>query len=312
MKEGKISAAIALLLAVFIVCILYLSIRKQAAITRTELVQEIMETTHIEQRSLNPGFDELDAIGVDSEDRIYVSGDSKVRVLDPLGGVVREFPLPEKGRCVAVSAQGEVYVGFLRHVGIFSVHGEQTASWDQIDASSYLTSIALSGDVVFVADAGTRSVWKFNHAGVNLGRIAEEDAEAGIPKLVVPSPFFDLAAPDDSSVWVVNPGQHKLFRFSHDGNLLDSWGTHSHEVEGFCGCCNPSHIALFEDGSFVTSEKGFVRVKTYDPKGNFTGLVASADQFQKGAQGLALAVDSSQRILVMDMKNKGIRVFVRK
>ncbi|MBN1865579.1 MAG: hypothetical protein JW808_11840, partial [Victivallales bacterium] len=176
----------------------------------------------------------------------------------------------------------------------------------------YLTSIALSGDIVFVADAGTRSVWKFNHEGVNLGKIAEEDAGAGIPKLVVPSPFFDLAALDDSGVWVVNPGQHTIARFSHDGKLLESWGTHSHEVEGFCGCCNPSHIAMFKDGSFVTSEKGFVRVKTYDPQGNFSGLVASAGQFQKGSQGLALAVDSSQRILVMDKKTKVIRVFVRK
>ncbi|MBN1865180.1 MAG: hypothetical protein JW808_09795, partial [Victivallales bacterium] len=123
MKEGKISAAIALLLAVFIVWVLYVSIRKHTAVTRTELTQEIMESTHIEHRSLNPGLDELDAIAVDSQDRIYVSGDGKICVLDPLGGVAKRFPLPERGRCIAVSDDGKIYVGFLRHVGVFSDEG---------------------------------------------------------------------------------------------------------------------------------------------------------------------------------------------
>jgi len=82
--------------------------------------------------------------------------------------------------------------------------------------------------------------------------------------------------------------------------------------EGFCGCCNPSHIALFPDGRFVTSEKGLPRVKVYDAKGVFVGLVAGPDMFAEDAVGLDLAVDSRGRILVLDPARRMVRVFAAK
>jgi hypothetical protein len=81
------------------------------------------------------------------------------------------------------------------------------------------------------------------------------------------------------------------------------------EIEGFCGCCNPSHFAFLEDGSFVTSEKGIARVKVYNRLGDLVSVVAGPDQFKEGVEGLDLAIDSKQRIYVLDPLEKAIRVF---
>ncbi len=84
------------------------------------------------------------------------------------------------------------------------------------------------------------------------------------------------------------------------------------KLEGFCGCCNPSHLARMADGRFVTSEKGLPRVKLYAEDGTFVGLVAGTDAFAKETVGLDLAVDGDGRILVLDPVAKAVRVFVPK
>jgi len=83
------------------------------------------------------------------------------------------------------------------------------------------------------------------------------------------------------------------------------------ELEGFCGCCNPTHMAIMQDGSFVTSEKGIARVKVYNRIGELTSVVASAEQFDEGTEGLDIAVDSRQHIYVLDPKRKQIRIFTK-
>jgi hypothetical protein len=84
------------------------------------------------------------------------------------------------------------------------------------------------------------------------------------------------------------------------------------EIEGFSGCCNPSHFAILEDGSFVTSEKGLARVKIYNRIRDIVSVVALPDQFIEGTVGLDLAVDSSQKIYVLDPRQKLVRIFEKK
>jgi hypothetical protein len=68
-------------------------------------------------------------------------------------------------------------------------------------------------------------------------------------------------------------------------------------------------VAIRRDGSFVTSEKGLVRVKLYTPAGDLVGVVAGSDQFDEGVSGLDLAADSAGRILVLDPVRLEVRVF---
>jgi hypothetical protein len=66
------------------------------------------------------------------------------------------------------------------------------------------------------------------------------------------------------------------------------------------------------DGSFVTSEKGIARVKIIKPTGEFLCVVAGPEQFDEGTVGLDLAVDSQERILVLDPHRKMVRIFTKK
>jgi hypothetical protein len=102
---------------------------------------------------------------------------------------------------------------------------------------------------------------------------------------------------------------YQLEAFDKKGNMKSSWGKQSEEIDGFCGCCNPTHIALLSDGSFVTSEKAIPRVKIYSQTGEFQCIVAGPDQFDEGTKGLDLAVDSKNRVYVLDVVRKLIRVF---
>ncbi len=83
-------------------------------------------------------------------------------------------------------------------------------------------------------------------------------------------------------------------------------------LDGFSGCCNPSNFVILPNGSFVTSEKGIIRVKIHNPAGEFETVVATPNQFEKGTTGLDLAVDSDGRILVLDPKKGMVRIFSKK
>ncbi|NJO93063.1 MAG: hypothetical protein HC831_31980 [Chloroflexia bacterium] len=80
-------------------------------------------------------------------------------------------------------------------------------------------------------------------------------------------------------------------------------------MDGFSGCCNPSHAALLSDGSFVTAEKGLERVKIHNANGDLKCVVAKPNQFIEGTVGLDLAVDSKDRIFILDPEKKMIRIF---
>ena len=181
--------------------------------------------------------------------------------------------------------------------------------WESLGEDAIITSIALSDQHVFIADAGNRIVWKLDKNGNLQGRIGEKDAAKDIPGFVIPSPYFDVAVDLDGFLWAANTGRHSLENYTTDGDFRSSWGEYSMKIDGFCGCCNPSHFMILEDGSFVTSEKGIPRVKVYNRLGNLVSIVAGADQFDEGTVGLDLAKDSSQRIYVLDPRRKMVRIF---
>ena len=78
------------------------------------------------------------------------------------------------------------------------------------------------------------------------------------------------------------------------------------------GLKNPTHIAVLSDGSFVSSEKAIPRVKIYSQTGVFSCIVAGSDKFDEGTKGLDLAVDSKNKIYVLDPVRKQIRIFEKK
>jgi len=262
-----------------------------------------------ETAQIKPDAAELRGIATGSDDRIFVTGDNKVFCFDKEGKPVFDFQIENPAKCIAVNPSGELFLGIENHIEIWNESGILIKKWEAFNVSSFITSIAVSEKYVFVADAGNKKVFCYDHAGnLNL-TIGEKNPEKGVPGIIIPSPYFDLLLGRDGELWVVNPGRHAFEAYNENGDLISSWAKTSMQTDGFSGCCNPSHIALLSDGSFVTSEKGIERVKIHLPSGDFKCVVAGSEAFIEGTTGLDLATDSNDRILVLDPGKGMVRIF---
>lgn len=249
-----------------------------------------------------------------SQGKIYVGGKDVVAVLGEDGAELARFAVAGTPSCLAVDADGTIYAGLQKSVAVLNADGSLRATWDVFTDRSYLTSLAIQDSDVYVADAGKRVVIRLNRDGVVQTRIGEKDETRDVPGLEVPSPYLDLAANADGDLWVVNPGKLGLEQYRGDGSLVTSWYRPTVlALEGFPGCCNPTHIAFDSTGSLITCEKGMVRVKRFEvTAGSYDGLVAASKEFPQEQSVKDLAVDAQDRVLVLDAKRSAIRVFARK
>ncbi|MCD6405521.1 MAG: hypothetical protein J7M19_06815 [Planctomycetes bacterium] len=265
-----------------------------------------------ETGQIKTGFRKPTGIAVCPCGNVWTTGDLAVAVFEPDGNEIRRFKLANPAQCIALSADDRVFLGVENHIETCNPYGGQQNAWSGLGENAFLTSIAVTGTDVFAADYGNRTLWHFDTSGKLLGRIGGPHSLEGTPGFIVPSPYFDLALGANGSLWVADPGRLRVEEYTYDGRMKGAWGEASMKIEGFCGCCNPTHIALLPDSSFVTSEKGLARVKLHGPDGKFKCVVAGPEQFAEGTVGLDLAVDSSGDILVLDPKAGAVRIFTKK
>ncbi|MCK4563189.1 MAG: NHL repeat-containing protein [Verrucomicrobia bacterium] len=262
---------------------------------------------YTEVEPLVPTLGKISALAVAPDGKIYVGGEDAVQRF-PDGGTFLVDGIPT---CMAVDDDGTMFVGMQDHVEIRSKNWEKTV-WPSPGGKAYLTSIVVDDEYVYVADAGNRRVWRYDKAGGKPLEIGRKDSANGVRGFNIPSPFFDVDLGPDGSLWAVNPGYHALENYRPDGMPISSWEKSSFMIEGFSGCCNPSHFALMPDGSFVTAEKGLPRVKIHNVDGSLRCVVAAPDQFDEGVVGLDVAVDDEGRIYVLDPSRNQVRIFEEK
>ena len=281
---------------------------------------------------IRTGFTNSHSIVVTSDGSIYVAGDKAIRVFAENGELLNEIKIIDTPRCLALATNGKIYIGMKDHVEVYACpelverdsQSERLAAWQSLGHDALLTSIAVSKNDVFVADAGNRVVFHYDASGNLINRIGQKDKDRNIPGFVIPSPYFDLAVGRDGLLRVVNPGLHRIEAYTFKGDLEFWWGKFSADLEGFTGCCNPVNFAILEDDSFVTCEKGLIRVKIYDAAGDFVGVVAGPKQLVEGGAsgicyypadcqsgGFDVAVDAQGRIFVLDTIKNIVRIFTR-
>ena len=274
--------------------------------------------------AIETGFKAAHAIALDSKGSICVAGDRAIRKFSDRGVIIGETELAAEPGCLAVLADGTIYVGLKDHVEIYDAQGQRQGSWDSLGPEAHLTSIVVSDGNVFVADAGNRVVVRYDTSGNLVDYIGKKDSSRNVPGFVIPSPYFDLAVSEDGLLRVVNPGRRRIEAYTFEGDLEFWWGSGSVAIEGFCGCCNPVNIALLPDGRYVTCEKGLVRVKVYSSEGEFVGVVAGPRQLVRDGElrvcdlpeecqagGFDIAVDPGGRVLVLDTIKNIVRVFTK-
>ena len=260
---------------------------------------------------IKPESEEINSIAIDLYDNIYITGKSKVFIYDNQLNLKSTFNLSSDVKCIHVN-ENLIYLGIQDHIEIYDLKGNKIKTWQPKNDKSIITSIAASSKYVYVADAGNRIVYQYSKDGNLVKEIGKKNPEKGILGFVIPSPYFDLLIGREGELWVVNPGRHSLESYNENGDMVSSWTKTSMDIDGFCGCCNPSNIAMLSDGSFVTSEKAIERVKVHLPTGDFKTVVATPDNFTQGTKGIDLAVDSKDRIFVLDPMKRIIRIYEKK
>jgi len=242
-------------------------------------------------------------------EKIYLVADTFLQVFDHAGKQVLKVPLAEPARCLEVGLEGDIIVGYRQAIALYSATGEEKWRSDPLDERAVFTALALKDGTIFVADAGNRAVHRFSFDGKYVDSFEGKTKIEGNHGFIVPSPYFDLGVNPDGELWVVNPGKHALENYTDDGNLRSFLENISPEIDGFSGCCNPAHIDIMADGSFLTSEKGVVRIKIHKPSGELSTVVAAPDKFKEEGEAPDVAVDDYGIVYALDYDRNMIRIF---
>jgi hypothetical protein len=263
---------------------------------------------YIEHDSIILDLDDPKSIATDNKDHIFILGDHKLLGFDKDKNMILELNVTAGAHSLGVSNNNRFYVGYERHIEVYSKEGGKLSVWDSLSAPSMFSSIAVGPENIYVSDAGKAVLHKYDMSGNYLLTIGKKDTLKGIRGFILPSRYFDVIY-SDNQIWLVNSGRHSVENYTENGDLRSYWGVTSMNVEGFCGCCNPSNIAILPNGYFVTSEKGIPRVKIYDSAGNFKCVVAGPENFTHGSFGRDIAVNSASEVLVLDSPHNKLRIF---
>jgi hypothetical protein len=243
--------------------------------------------------------------------KLYVAGDEKLLCFDLKGNIIFEIQLNAVPWCVKATP-GEIYVGCAKQILAIDPDSHDVSLFSSLNDSSLITSIDVSHDQIFAADAGKRLVYRINRSGEKEMEIEGKSEEDDLHGFILPSPNFDLAFNSFGELWIANPGKHALENYTPEGKLREWWSNASADLKGFSGCCNPANFAFLPDGNFITSEKGLVRIKEYKPSGEFVGVVAPPALFGDEVVSPDIAVDESGIVYALDKERKMIRIFDKK
>ncbi|MBP88075.1 MAG: hypothetical protein CMJ64_15350 [Planctomycetaceae bacterium] len=274
-------------------------------------------------------LDNVRALAVGPTDKIYVAGDRAVKVLSADGNDLAAIPTEGQPSCVAVGSDdhaspGRIYVGAGQRIELFDSDGKPAGTWDVPGENAILTSIAVATSDIFVADAASRVILRYDTSGKVVGKIGAPDAAGEGRTFNIPSSYFDIAVSSEGLVHAANPGVLRIESYTADGEMEVRWGEAGAGVEDFFGCCNPSQFAVLPSGEIVTSEKGVPRVKVYSEFGEFDCVVAGPQQLDVAESELGdpravqakavfdVATDRQGRVLVLDPRHNSVRIFTRK
>jgi hypothetical protein len=270
------------------------------------------------------GFGKVKRLAASRDGHVWVAGDRAARLFTPAGKQLKEFPFESQPHALRETEEGQLFVAFARAFEVYDSSGTRLMRSPRLGETTFITSLAVHGRTVYLADAGQREVIICDReSGDEIDRFGKRDAGRNNPGFEVPSPYFDLAVAGDGRLRIVNPSRLRVETYSLDGRFLSSWGQAGMQIDRFCGCCNPVYFALAANGDFITSEKGLTRVKMFGSDGQFKGVVAGPDRLVEDKEmakracedcsvgaGFDVAVDPQNNVFVLDPFRKVVRKFV--
>lgn len=240
---------------------------------------------------------------------LYLLSENHLQVIRPDGAELIKKNIDPNPSGVVVSPEGVIFVAFRNYLVSYTQGGQEIDRSTIQNEESLYSSLTLTGNTVFVADAGKKEVLVFDRQLHQSGSFKGESGVSAAHGFILPSAHFHMAVNASEELWVVNPGLHRIQNYALNGRLRGDWGKPSFSIEGFSGCCNPSYFAFLSDGRFVTSEKGMVRVKIYKESGELESVVAAPESFPNGEKAPAVAIDDNDNIWLLDYDKKMLRLF---
>ena len=162
-------------------------------------------------------------LAVAPDSAIFVCGTGGIRKFSAKGAPILAIPLDMPVYSIAIRPSGEIFAGQAGKIARFDASGVAAGVWSDLPEGLLPTSIALTMDAVFVADAGNRVVLKLDAAGKKTGVIGARDPARNISGFVVPSPYFCVRMGRDGLLRVTNPGEHRIEAYTMDGDLETFW-----------------------------------------------------------------------------------------
>ena len=247
------------------------------------------------------------AAAFDPEGIWYLAGDTAVHALASDGSRIGNWSTALPAWSLSVDSRGSVWAGESGQIEVFSAEGEVENVWQDSERFGLVTAIGFAGDEIFVADAGSRWIHRFDQERVLINHIGDRHRKGGFH---IPNGVVDFAVDLDGTLVVANPGMHRVERYRPDGESLGHFGQFGqHDPAGFPGCCNPTNLALGPEGEIVVSEKAGPRVKIYDPQGKLISVVAGGDDFAPECKNMDLVVTPDFRIGVVDPVKRVVVLF---
>jgi DNA-binding beta-propeller fold protein YncE len=241
-------------------------------------------------------------------DMLYIVGDSSLLVLSTEGTTQRVNRILPDPTCIAADDHN-LYIGHGTFMARYDHSGKLIARWPDMGDRTVITSVAVKGNRIYVADAGNRRVVICDPDGEILGAFeGKADSEAG-HGFIIPSPYFDVVVNSYGELWAVNPGKKAIENYTDNGEMRGFWQKNSTDINGFAGCCNPAEIAVLGDGAFVTSEKGMVRIKIHEPSGELRSVVAPPALFKEEGKAPEVCADDRGNIYALDFDRNTVRIF---
>jgi hypothetical protein len=300
---GYISMAIVL---VFIAYIIYDAVKKgepKPVTPASEINDSSPEELWYLKDSILTTLGELSAVTLTADEKIILAGDSFIACYNEKHEIIWKLNTPKA--ITALSSGSDTVFASTSETVYLVVEGKLIDEYGPYDDNSLITGIASNKSFIAIADAGNKLIFVISKTG-ELKSILGQKGK----RFVIPSPYFDVALTGDNRIIAANTGERKVEIRTFDDRVVSSFGESGTAPGSFCGCCNPSHLAVFQDG-IITAEKGINRIKMLSLEGEFTGYVSSVNNFRSSVP-LDIAVTGSGKVYAANPANSQLYIFDKK
>jgi predicted membrane-bound mannosyltransferase/DNA-binding beta-propeller fold protein YncE len=164
---------------------------------------------------------------------------------------------------------------------------------------------------LYIADTGNHRIQHFANDGSLInswGSFGVSDGVTAAPPGAFNEPW-DLAVGPDGSVYVADTWNHRIQKFSPEGEFINTWGFGISQTGDPFGFYGPRGIAVNDEGQVFITDTGNKRIVVFDSDGGYITQIGSAGmapgQFD---EPVGITVDEDGLLYIADTWNQRVQV----